>query len=155
PAPPTTRSSTLSLHDALPILDSGEALELPPQAHLRSPHLPYASGKQRTTRFLHVWATLSTPLLLIALGTVMVLLRGSLALLAALGVVVLFATFDALARRRFLSFLVRPAPVDVAVGLVSAVIAAFLVNWRITVLVPMALAVVSLLYINPRDLLRR
>ncbi len=136
-------------------LDSGEALELPPQAHLRSPHLPYASGKQRTTRVLHVWATLSTPLLLIALGTVMVLLRGSLALLAALGVVVLFATFDALARRRFLSFLVGLALVVVAVGLVSAVIAAFLVNWRITVLVPMALAVVSLLYINLRDLLRR
>lgn len=67
----------------------------------------------------------------------------------------LFAAFDALARRRFLSFLVGLALVVVAVGLVSAVIAAFLVNWRITVLVPMALAVVSLLYINLRDLLRR
>ncbi|KUP96845.1 hypothetical protein, partial [Thermobifida cellulosilytica] len=136
-------------------LDSGEPLELPPQAHLRSPHLPYASGRQRTTRFLHVWATLSTPLLLTALGAVMVLLRGSLALLAALGVVVLFAAFDALARRRFLSFLVGLALLVVVLGALAGIIAAFLVNWRITLLVPMALAVVSLLYINIRDLLRR
>ncbi|UOE20559.1 hypothetical protein NI17_004890 [Thermobifida halotolerans] len=136
-------------------LDGDEVLELPPQAHLRSPHLPYASGKQRTTRFLHVWATMSTPLLLIALGAVMVTLRGGLALSAAVGMVVLFAAFDALARRRFLSFLVGLAVIVVVVGAVGAVIAAFLTNWRITVLVPLALIVVSLLFINVRDLLRR
>ena len=42
-----------------------------------------------------------------------------------------------------------------ALGVVGAVIAALLINWRITVLVPMTLAVVSLLYLNVRDLLRR
>ncbi|AAZ55464.1 hypothetical protein Tfu_1426 [Thermobifida fusca YX] len=136
-------------------LANGDVLEPPPQAHLRSPHLPYASGRQHTTRFLHVWAAMSTPLLLTALGVVMVVLRGSLALLAAVGVVVLFAAFDALARRRFLTFLIGSAFLALALGVVGAVIAAFLINWRITVLVPMTLAVVSLLYLNVRDLLRR
>jgi len=102
-----------------------------------------------------VWAAMSTPLLLTALGVVMVVLRGSLALLAAVGVVVLFAAFDALARRRFLTFLIGSAFLALALGVVGAVIAAFLINWRITVLVPMTLAVVSLLYLNVRDLLRR
>ncbi|TDQ53418.1 hypothetical protein EV190_104208 [Actinorugispora endophytica] len=136
-------------------LESGEPLMRAPQAHLKSPHLPYASGQQRTTRFLHVWAALSTPLLIIALGAILLTLRGGLALPAVVGMVVVFAAFDAFARRKLMPFLTALAVVVVVVGVVAAVIVAFLANWRITILVPLGLIVVLLLVVNIRDLLRR
>ncbi|MFC7328610.1 hypothetical protein [Marinactinospora rubrisoli] len=135
-------------------LESGESLEHGPQAHLKSPHLPYASGKQRPTRFLHIWAALSTPLLIISLGALL-LLRGPLAPLAGVGVVLLFAMFDAFARRKLMSFLTGLAIFLVVVAAVAGIIAAFMANWRITVLVPIVLVVVILLVVNVRDLLRR
>ncbi|WP_374058082.1 hypothetical protein [Marinitenerispora sediminis] len=135
-------------------LASGESLEHGPQAHLRSPHLPYASGKQRPTRFLHVWAALSTPLLITSLGALL-LLRGPLAPLAGIGVVLLFAMFDAFARRKLMSFLTGLAIFAVVVAAVAGIIAAFMANWRITILVPIVLVVVILLVVNVRDLLRR
>ncbi|NYE48251.1 multisubunit Na+/H+ antiporter MnhG subunit [Spinactinospora alkalitolerans] len=136
-------------------LERGESLVLGATEHLRAPHLPYASGEQRPTRFLHVWAALSTPLLIIGLGAIVLLLGGALALPASIGLVLLFAVFDAFARRRLASFLTGLAVIALVLGVITAVIVAFTLNWRITILVPMALVVVSLLVVNVRDLLRR
>ncbi|WP_131098717.1 NPP1 family protein [Streptomonospora litoralis] len=124
-----------------------------PTEHLHRPHRPYASGQQRTTRFLQVWAALSTPLLICALGG-MLLLRGVYTAPAMIGVVLAFAMVDAIARRKFTSFLMGLALLLVAVGGVAGIIFAFAADWRISLLVPTALIVVALLWVNIRDLVR-
>ena len=40
----------------------------PPDAHLRHPHLPYAAAADLRSRFLRVWAAVSTPVLVLGLG---------------------------------------------------------------------------------------
>ncbi|GAB3213046.1 hypothetical protein ACQEU5_23845 [Marinactinospora thermotolerans] len=136
-------------------LERGESLVRGPQAHLRSPHLPYSSGEQRPTRFLHVWAALSTPLLIIALGLMLLLLRGPFAWPIAVGVVLVFAAFDAFARRKLTTFLTGLAVFLVVVGVIAGIVVAFTLNWRITIVVPLAAVVVVLLVVNIRDLIRR
>ncbi|WP_184583602.1 hypothetical protein [Lipingzhangella halophila] len=135
-------------------LASREPLEPGPKEHLRSPHLPYASGAQRTTRFVHIWAALSTPLLIISLGA-MLLLQGRYTVPAMIGVVVLFATFDSFARRKLLPFLTGLAFVAVLLAVLAGIIWAFVTQWRIAVLVPIVVVVSVLLVVNIRDLLRR
>jgi hypothetical protein len=127
----------------------------PPTAHLRAPHLPYASGSQRTTRFLHLWVALSTPLLLVSLALPLFLLDRAFTLYAMLGVVVAFAAVDSIARRKFLQFLTGLAVLAVVVGLIVGVVAAFIADWRIAISVPIAIVVVVLLVVNVRDLVRR
>ncbi|MUL43355.1 hypothetical protein FZ103_19650 [Streptomonospora sp. PA3] len=139
-----------SCRDAL----AGERPVAPtPTEHLHRPHLPYATGQQRTTRFLHVWAALSTPLLICALGG-MLLVRGTYTAPAMIGVVLAFALIDAVARRKLTSFLTGVAIVLVVGGLIAGIIVAFAVAWRIALLVPTALIVVVLLWVNIRDLIR-
>ncbi|MFC3996666.1 hypothetical protein ACFOVU_12125 [Nocardiopsis sediminis] len=125
--------------------------------HLHSPHLPYASGAsgQRPTRFMYVWATLSTPLLIIALGALVVLRLGSLTIPAMVGAVLVFAMIDAFARRKLMSFLTGFAIFLLVAGVIAGIIAAFVASWRIALLVPLSAIVVILLVVNVRDLLRR
>ncbi len=129
-------------------------LEAGPKDHLRSPHLPYASGEQPTTRFVHVWASLSTPLLLLALGATL-LVPDWYRLLAMIGVVLLFAMVDAFARRKLLLFLTVLATIVVVVTVLAAIITAFMIQWRIALLVPLVVVVAVLLVVNIRDLMRR
>ncbi|RKS08323.1 hypothetical protein DFP74_4019 [Nocardiopsis sp. Huas11] len=136
-------------------LASGTPMVAPPTAHLRAPHLPYASGEQRSTRFLHLWVALSTPLLLISLALPLFLLDRQFTLYAMLGVVVAFAAVDSIARRKFLQFLTGLAVLAVVVGLIVGVVAAFIADWRITISVPIAIVVVVLFVVNVRDLVRR
>ncbi|WP_067966145.1 hypothetical protein [Nocardiopsis trehalosi] len=150
-----TRSLLADECDVLRAALAGDAPVLAgPTAHLKSPHLPYASGEQRPTRFLHVWATLSTPLLIIALGA-MLFLHGPFTVPAMIGVVLVFAMVDAFARSKLMSFLTGLAVLIVVVAVIAAIIAAFLANWRVALLVPLAAVVVVLLVVNVRDLLRR
>ncbi|GAB3463760.1 hypothetical protein GCM10027570_51190 [Streptomonospora sediminis] len=135
-------------------LDSDTPVAPRPAEHLDNPHLPYATGEQRTTRFLQVWAALSTPLLICALGG-MLLLRGIYTAPAMIGVVLVFAMIDAVARRKLTTFLAGLAILLVIVGLIVGIIAAFAADWRISLLVPTALIVVLLLWVNVRDLVRR
>ncbi|MFC4563925.1 hypothetical protein ACFO4E_18855 [Nocardiopsis mangrovi] len=150
------RSRLVDERDAHQAALDGEASVLAgPTDHLRSPHLPYASGKQRPTRFMYVWAALSTPLLIIALGALAVLRLGSLTIPAMVGAVMVFAMVDAFARRRLMSFLAGLAVVLLIAVVIAAIIAAFAASWRIALLVPLTLIVVILLVVNVRDLLRR
>ncbi|NYH55546.1 hypothetical protein HNR06_005135 [Nocardiopsis arvandica] len=136
-------------------LDSDTPLVPSPTGHLKAPHLPYSSGQQRSTRFLHLWVALSTPLLLISLALPLFLLDPQYTLYAMLGVVVAFAAVDSVARRKFVQYLVGLAVIAVVVGLVVGVVVAFAVNWRIAITVPIAVIVVLLLVVNIRELLRR
>lgn len=136
-------------------LESDTPLVPLPTEHLKAPHLPYASGGQRTNRFQHLWVTLSTPLLLLALALTLFLLDGQAILYAMIGIVVLFTAFDAIARRKFLQYLSGLAAIALVIGLVAGVVAAFIADWRIAIAVPTAVVVVTLLVVNVRDLVRR
>ncbi|WP_028649519.1 hypothetical protein [Nocardiopsis sp. CNT312] len=126
-----------------------------PTGHLKAPHRPYSSGKQQSTRFLHAWVALSTPLLLLSLAATLFLLDGTTTLYAMLGVVVAFAAVDAVARRKFLSFLTGLAILAVVLGLIVGVVVSFVLDWRIALAVPIAVIVAVLLVVNVRDLMRR
>ena len=136
-------------------LESETPLVPLPTGHLKAPHLPYSSGQQRTTRFLHLWVALSTPLLLVSLALPLFLLDGQFTLYAMLGVVVAFAAVDSVARRKFIQYVTGLAVAAVVIGLAVGVVAAFIVNWRIAITVPIAVIVVLLLVVNIRELLRR
>lgn len=137
-------------------LERGDSLDEDPRQHLRSPHRPYATGQQRPTRFLHVWAALSTTLLLVALvGVFMVSMPWSQRLLGAAGVVLLFAAVDAIARGKFRSFIVGLTAIVAVVGVLAAVVAAFIINPQVAILVPVGITAAVLLIVNVRDLLRR
>ena len=136
-------------------LDSDVPLVPSPTGHLKAPHLPYASGEQRTTRFLHLWVALSTPLLLISLALPLFLLDGQMTLWAMLGVVLSFAAIDSVARRRFVQYLTGVTALVVITAVLLGVVMAFIADWRIAVTVPIGLIVVVLLFVNVRDLVRR
>ncbi|MQA96053.1 MAG: hypothetical protein GEV11_15885 [Streptosporangiales bacterium] len=126
--------------------------EEPPQVHLRSPHLPYASGRQVYNRFLQLWAPLSTPLMLFAVIAAIYLVPWDHPLLKVAGVILLFAAIDALARKRGRAFLNGLGVLAVVAVPIAVLVAAFMWNWQITLLVPLLVAAVTLLVANVRDL---
>lgn len=136
-------------------LDSGTPLVPDPTGHLKTPHMPYASGAQRHNRFQYLWVALSTPLLLVSLALMLFLLDGQWTLYAMIGVVLAFAAVDSVARRKFRQYLVGIAVVAVILGVLAGVVAAFVADWRIAVTVPVGIVVVVLLVVNVRDLFRR
>ena len=136
-------------------LESDVPLVPSPTGHLKAPHMPYASGEQRSTRFLHVWVALSTPLLLLSLALTLFLIDGQMTLWAMLGVVLLFAAVDSVARRRFVQYLTGVAFMTLVTGILLGVVMAFIADWRIAVTAPIVLIVVLLLFVNIRDLMRR
>lgn len=136
-------------------LDSDTPLVPEPTGHLKTPHMPYASGEQRHNRFQYLWVALSTPLLLVSLALMLFLLDGQWTLYAMVGVILVFAAIDAVARRRFRQYLIGIAVVAVVLGVLAGVVAAFIADWRIAVTVPVGIVVVVLLVVNVRDLFRR
>ncbi|MDA2805018.1 cation:proton antiporter [Nocardiopsis suaedae] len=136
-------------------LASDTPLAMGPTEHLRAPHMPFSSGGQRPSRFLNIWATLSTPLLIIALGASLYFLRGSDVMPAMIGIVFIFATIDAFARRKLWSFLTGVAILALVAAVIAGIIVAFVLNWRIAVLVPTGIVVAILLFVNIRDLVRK
>ncbi len=128
----------------------------PPGAHLNQPRLPYEGSHQlegRRGRFLRIWAALSTPLLVAALAVLLLRPVGSLliAFMAVLG----FTAVEATARRRLGAFLLGLALLVLILALTVAVIAAFILDWRITLATLLGAAALLLLGVNLRELLRR
>ena len=121
-----------------------------PQAHITRPHQPHLEQQERRTRFLTLWAAVSTPLLLASL---VVLLLGS-PLVRIVEIAVLVAVFigvEAIARRRFVSFLgsiiLLAAVLALGVGFVLLV----LNHWRTATALLVGAAAVALLFGNLRD----
>ncbi len=122
----------------------------PPQAHIRRLHRPYLEPQERRTRFLKVWAAVSTPLLL---GSVIVLLVGS-PLVWIIDIAVLISLFigvEAVARRRFLSFLGSTVLLAGSIAVVVVFVLLFLKHWRIAISAVVGVAALALLFGNLRD----
>ncbi len=124
-----------------------------PQAHVRKPHRPYLDEQDRRTRFLKLWAAISTPLLLGS--TILILLVSPLAMIVDFVVLVLvFSGFEALARRRFVSFLGSLLLVGAVATLAIGLVALFLNHWRTALSCVIGFAALALLVANLRAMRR-
>jgi hypothetical protein len=118
-----------------------------PQAHLSKPARPHRPDQERRTRFLALWAVVSIPLLLS--GIAVALTASSLALVTTILVfAAVFMGMEAIARRRFVSFLANLFLFGGAVALVVVLVFLFLEHWRIAVSVLIGVAALVLLLGN-------
>jgi hypothetical protein len=125
----------------------------PPQAHLVEPHLPYRRGHRHPTLLLRGWAAVSLPLLILMFAGLM-LVHGYIALpLLALALLV-FAAIEAISRRRVRAFVAFLLALCGAAAVVYAAVEVIAYNWRLAVLVPLALGGFIVLVGNLRDLFR-
>ncbi len=121
-----------------------------PRAHIKRPHQPHLEEQERRTRFLTLWAAVSTPLLL---GSVVVLLIGSpLAWAIEIGILVaVFIGVEAIARRRFLSFLGSTILLVGVIALIVGFTLLLLKHWRTALALLVGVAALALLFGNLRD----
>jgi hypothetical protein len=125
----------------------------PPQAHIRRSHQPYREQQERRTRFLKLWAAISTPLLLGCL--VVGLVASPLAVIVDIAILaVAFIAVEAIARRRFLSFLGSTTLLVGAVALSAGFILLLLKHWRIAISLLVGLAALALLFANLKAIRR-
>ena len=126
----------------------------PPQAHIRRPHQPYREQQERRTRFLKLWAAVSTPLLL---GSVIVVLVASpLASITTIAILAsAFIGVEAIARRRFLSFLASTILLLGGIVLCVGFVLLLLTHWRTAISLLVGTAALALLVGNLRDIRRR
>ncbi len=119
----------------------------PPQAHLRNPHEPLGVQRDERDRLLKLWARVSIPLLL---GVIVVALTASpLALATTIAIIAAaFMGVEAVARRRFVAFLISLSLVVGGVALSGALLVLFLDHWRIAISALIAIAAVVLLVAN-------
>lgn len=123
-----------------------------PQAHIRRYHEPY-ERQQRRTRFLATWAAVSTPLLLASV--VLVLVVSPLAWIIDIAVLVCaFIGVEAIARRRFLSFVASTLLLVLVPALVGGFILLLVDHWRIAISLLIGAAALALLFANLRAVRR-
>lgn len=126
----------------------------PAQAHIRKAHRPHINEQERRTRFLNLWAALSTPLLLGSI--VVVLIASPLAFLTTIAVVLLlFTGVEAIARRRLLSFIASTVLLLASVGLIVLVVWLLLRHWRTAIALIVGMAAVAILIENLQEMRRR
>lgn len=118
-----------------------------PRAHINKPHRPHDTDQEGRTRFLELWAVVSTPLLL---GSIVVALTVSpLALVTTMLIfAAVFTGMEAIARRRFMSFLINLFVFAGAITLLGGLVVIFLEHWRIAVSVVIGVAALLLLLGN-------
>lgn len=125
----------------------------PPQAHVRRPHQPHLDLQQRRTRFLELWAAVSTPLLLASV--IVVLVASPLASITTVAVLAAaFIGVEAIARRRLLSFLASLVLFVVGIALITGFILLLLRHWRTAISLLLGTAALVLLIGNLRNLRR-
>jgi hypothetical protein len=123
----------------------------PARAHIARSHHPRPAEQEGRIRLLRLWAAASTPLLLASVIVVLTTpLVVSVTTVAALAAGVIGA--EALARRRFLSFLASMALLAGAIGVTAAFVLLFRQHWRIAISVVLGVAALALLIGNLRDL---
>jgi len=126
---------------------SGSIAPDAPQAHVHRPHEPYKQQQLRRTRFLALWAAVSTPLVL---GSIIVVLVAS-PLVWTIDIVVLVFAFigvEAIARRRFLSFVASTILLALALVLVAGFFLLVVTHWRLAVSLLCGGAALALLLAN-------
>ena len=122
-----------------------------PDAHLRHPHMPYAADTDVRSRFLRVWAAVSTPVLVLGLGGLLVrptvpVLVGFLTFLMVFGVV------EAIGRRRVLAFATVLGALALWIFAVAGLILALLSSWHLVLAGLLAVLALVLLVVNVREL---
>jgi hypothetical protein len=123
----------------------------PPGAHLRHPHLPYAAHTDLRSRFLRVWAAVSTPVLVLGLGGLLV--RPSIPVLTGfLTFLVVFGVVEAIGRRRVLAFATVLGALALWVAAVAGLIIALLSSWHLVLAGLLAALALVLLVVNVREL---
>lgn len=122
-----------------------------PDAHLDNPHLPYAAQTDLRSRFLRVWAAVSTPVL--ALGLVGLLVRPSVPVVIGFPTfLVVFGVVEAIGRRRVLAFATVLGAVLLWVVAVAGLIWALLSSWHLVLAGLLAVVALVLLVVNVREL---
>ena len=122
-----------------------------PDAHLRHPHVPYAADTDVRSRFLRVWAAVSTPVLVLGLGGLLVqptvpVLVGFLTFLG------VFAVVEAIGRRRVLAFATVLGALTLWILAVAGLILALLSSWHLVLAGLLAVLALVLLVVNVREL---
>jgi hypothetical protein len=123
----------------------------PPHAHLRHRRTPLAPARGLRARLFAGWSVVSTPVIIFAIGAVILPRVGTSATLAAVLWVVLLLSIEGLLRGQFLSVMLRMlSAAAVLVGLYFLV-----VDWRIVLGWTFVGAAALLMAVNLRDALRR
>jgi hypothetical protein len=123
-----------------------------PDAHLGRVSLPAVIDTHRHTAFLRGWAAISTPVLVLWIGVL--LIRPTAPTLAGFATFLLvFAGVEAVARRRVGLLLAVLAAVAVWVLAAASLVITLLGTWRTVLAVVLVLAAVVLLVVNLRELL--
>lgn len=124
-----------------------------PQAHIRRAHHPYLDEQERRTRFLKLWAAVSTPLLLSSV--ILVLLVSPRAwIIDIVSLACIFLGAEAIARRRFLSFVASLVLLVAVVALGVGLLLLFFKHWRIALSLVIGVAAFALLIANLRAIRR-
>ncbi|MBO0746816.1 MAG: hypothetical protein J2O47_00615 [Acidimicrobiaceae bacterium] len=124
-----------------------------PQAHLDYTPGPRTEEQQRRTRFLRLWATVSTPLLLAVVPVI--LLARPLAVITSIAVFAYaFMAAEAFARRRLVSFLASTLLTAAIVAVVLFLVDVVPQHWKIGVSALFIAAALALLAGNLGDLRR-
>jgi hypothetical protein len=119
----------------------------PPRAHISKPHEPLGEGQDARPWLLQLWAKVSIPLLL---GCIVIALTASPLALATTIVVIgiAFMAVEAVARRRFASFVLSLTLTVGALLAFAALVLLFLAHWRLAVSVLIGAAALLLLVGN-------
>lgn len=124
-----------------------------PHAHLRHRPLPIPPDPRGRRRLLRVWSTVSTPLLFVLLG-LLVVSRGRSIMGLVVPALLIVLTIEAAARGRLLGFVVRAFALVVLASIVGAIVAGLVANWRVTSLALFLAAAIASLVVNLRELMR-
>lgn len=141
------RDERARLHDS----QGRAALDPGPHAHMRHRRTPLERVSGRRARALSVWAVLSTPILLYAIGVIFLPQAGVSATAVAITWVILLLSIEGLVRGQFLAVLLRMLFVVVLlIGLDY-----FIKDWRYVFAWGLYGAAALLLIVNLRDAWKR
>jgi hypothetical protein len=122
----------------------------PPDAHLQHVHLPDVVDRERHSAFLRIWATVSTPVLILGIG--LLLTGSSAALLSGFAMFLLaFIAVEAVARRRIGLFFVGVAVAVVWLFIGAGLFVLFLRNWQLLLAGLLIVVALVLLVVNLRE----
>jgi hypothetical protein len=124
----------------------------PPDAHLRSVSLP--TTVESHTAFLRLWAAVSTPVLILGIGAL--LIRPTPLTLSGFATfLVVFAGVEAVARGRTRLLVTVLAAAAVWVGVAASAVLALLRNWQVALAVLLAATGLVLIALNLHELFGR
>jgi hypothetical protein len=123
----------------------------PPQAHIKRPRVPYVDQQERRTRFLKIWAAISTPLLLAA--PIVILIGSPLAWIIEIAVLAgAFIAAEATAHRRLLSLLASFLLLAASLALIVVFLLLLHKHWRTAISLLLGVGALALLFANLRNL---